>query len=66
VGKPAISYAPHASATQEAEASVLSAVYAFVIKSSQAKRKAGGSNAGQDDARKVENACTAEPKYTGA
>jgi hypothetical protein len=33
VGKPAISYAPHASATPEAEASVLSAVYLFLIKS---------------------------------
>ena len=51
MGKPAISYAPHASATPEAEASVLSAVYLFLIKSKQAKGKAGGSNGSDNDER---------------
>jgi hypothetical protein len=66
VDRPSISYAQHASVTSEAEASVLSAVYSFIIKSSQTKRKAGGSNAGGDDARKAKDACTAEEKYTRA
>ena len=47
--KPAISYVPHASATQEAEASVLSVVYLFLIKSKQAKGKAGRSNGSDND-----------------
>jgi hypothetical protein len=52
VGKPAISYTPHTSATPEVEASVLSAVYSFVIKSSRAKRKTRGSNGSDNYARK--------------
>jgi hypothetical protein len=51
VGKPAISYARHASASGEAEISALHNVYSFVIKSSQAKRKARGSNGSDNYAR---------------
>jgi hypothetical protein len=49
----------------EAEPSVLANVYSFVIGRSQARRKAGGSDAGENDARKVKDACTAEENYTG-
>jgi hypothetical protein len=62
---PQITYTQYPSAAAEAEASVLASVYRFVTRSSQAKRKAGGSDAGEDDARRIKNACTAEEKHTG-
>ena len=61
----AVSYAPRPDATPEGELQALAAVYGFVIKRSQAERKAGRSDAGEDDARRIKNACTAEEKYTG-
>ena len=53
--KPTISYATHASTSPEAEIATLAAVYSFVL-----RKKAGGSDAGENDARKVKDACTAE------
>jgi hypothetical protein len=64
MGKPRISYSPHPAATTDDELTALAAIYAFVIKSSEAMKKAGGNDAGEDDARKVKDACTAEKKYT--
>jgi hypothetical protein len=61
---PVITYTPRPDATSQTERSTLANVYAFAIKSSQAKIKAGGSNAGPNDATEVENACTANEKYT--
>jgi hypothetical protein len=49
VSKPAISYAPHASASPAAEISALRNVYSFVIKSSRAKRKVRGSSSTDND-----------------
>ena len=49
MSKPAISYAPHASASPAAEISALRNVYSFVIKSSGAKRKARGSSGTDND-----------------
>jgi hypothetical protein len=49
VSKPAISYAPHASASPDAEISALRNVYSFVIKSSRAKRKARGISGTDND-----------------
>jgi hypothetical protein len=63
MSSPHVTYTARPDSTPEA--SVLAAVYSFVIKCSQAKRKAGGSDAGEDDARRIKNACTAEEKYTG-
>ena len=60
-----ITYTARPDAMPEAEPSVLANVYSFVIGRSQARRKAGGSDAGENDARKVKDACTAEENYTG-
>jgi len=65
MSNPRVTYAPRSDATPEAEVSTLANVYSFVIGRSQARRKAGGSDAGENDARKVKDACTAEEKYTG-
>jgi hypothetical protein len=46
---PRIVYTPGPGATPEAEISALRNVYAFVIKSSQAKRKVSGSNGSDND-----------------
>jgi hypothetical protein len=62
MSEPPIIYTPDPDTTPAAEQGALANVYWFVI--DQAKRKAGGSNAGGDDARKVKDACTAEEKYT--
>ena len=51
MSKPAISYAPHASASPAAEISALRNVYSFVTKSSRAKRKARGSSGTDNDAK---------------
>ena len=64
MSSPRITYAHHPSTSPEAEIAMLVAVYSFVLRSSKAKKKAGGSDAGGDDARKVKDACTAEEKYT--
>jgi hypothetical protein len=64
VADPAISYTPRFDAAREAEISALAAEYSFAIRTSQAKNKAGGSSAGEDDAREIKNACTANEKYT--
>jgi hypothetical protein len=64
MSKPCIGYTARPDASPEAESSALAAVYSFIIKSSQAKKKAGGSCAGENDARKVKDACTAAEKYT--
>jgi hypothetical protein len=53
VDRRSISYAQHASVTSEAEASILSAVYSFVIKCSQAKKEAVVA-AGSDNPEKQE------------
>ena len=45
MSKPAISYAPHASASPAAEISALRNVYSFVIKSSRAKERPAGAAA---------------------
>lgn len=49
MSKPAISYAPHDSASPAAEISALRNVYSFVIKSSRAKRRARGSSGTDND-----------------
>ena len=59
---PRIVYRANEDATREVEISALASVYAFVL---SCKEKAGGSDAGENDARKVKDACTAEEKYTG-
>ena len=51
MSKPAISYAPHASASPAAEISALRNVYSFVIQSSRAKRKDHGSKGTDNDER---------------
>ena len=59
-----VRYTPCSDAKPKAESSALAAVYSFVIGRNQARRKAGGSDAGENDARKVKDACTAEEKYS--
>jgi hypothetical protein len=49
VSESVISYAPRTDATPEAELSALVNIYRFVL-DCQAKKKAGGSDAGEDDA----------------
>jgi hypothetical protein len=63
---PRIVYRARDDATPEAEIATLAAVYSFVLRSSQAKKKAGGSDAGESDTRKAKDACTAEENYTRA
>jgi hypothetical protein len=48
---PAIVYTPRTDTTREAEISALRNVYSFVIKSSKAKRNAGGRNGSENDER---------------
>ena len=48
---PNITYVPRPDATAEAEISALRKVYSFVVKSSQAKRKADKSNGSDNDER---------------
>jgi hypothetical protein len=64
MSSPQITYAPRDDTSTAAEAAALANLYAFVIRSSQAKRKAGDPLAGKDDAREINNACTANEKYT--
>jgi len=66
MSKPRITYTQRCDSTRGAEVAGLANLYSFVLKRSQVKRKAGVAPAGSNDARKVENARTAEPKYTGA
>ena len=63
MSEPLIAYTPRPDATSASELGALAAIYKLCL-SSQAKKKAGGSNAGENDARKVKDACTAEEKYT--
>jgi hypothetical protein len=63
MSEPLIDYTPRPDATSTGELGALAAVYKFCM-SSQAKKKAGGSNAGENDARKVKDVCTAEENYT--
>jgi hypothetical protein len=62
--EPCIGYTGRPDVTPESELSTLTNVYKFVI-DSQAKKQAGGDDAGENDARKVKDACTAEENYTG-
>jgi hypothetical protein len=47
---PGIVYTPRSETTRETEVAALANLYSFVIKSSQAKGKAGGSNGSDNDA----------------
>jgi len=51
LSSPRITYAPCDDTSTAVEVAALANLYAFVIRSSQAKRKAGERDAGKDDAR---------------
>jgi hypothetical protein len=59
-----ITYMPHGDTSNAVEVAALAHVYSFVIRTSQAKNKAGESDAGKDNAGEVKNACTAKEKHT--
>ena len=49
--EPTVAYVPHPATTPEAEISALRSVYSFIIKTSQAKRKADKNNGSDNDER---------------
>ena len=63
----AVAYVPRPDATPEAEASVLAAIYSFVIKSSRAKENAASmtsTNGGDANERSMDDS-SAKQNYTG-
>jgi hypothetical protein len=52
---------PRSDVTPETEASALASVYSFILRQHQVRKKAAGTNGGNDDVRKDQNAHTTTP-----